>query len=140
MRRFTAVAVVAVCLFSAFGAAWGAGVQELKAKGVPEVTAAQLLREYDENPIAAMDRYKEIGVILRGKIYTFTESGDGYAIALVEGEDAQSGVACVFPNELRPLVGNLKKGQELTVFGRPEKERKAQSATFVLFVVGALLQ
>lgn len=82
------------------------------------VNAKELWAAFDDNEVAAEDQYKGKPVFVKGAISTITTDPAGYPVVSFDaGKSGFAKVNCVFPKDARPIVGKLKKGSEVVIFG-----------------------
>ena len=88
--------------------------------GVIKITAEKLCSEFEENPVAAREKYKDRILEVTGVITGITDFGFGAGI-LVEFKVDKSGdyrdVVFRFGENQRKAVARLKKGQTVTIRG-----------------------
>lgn len=84
-----------------------------------DITAAQLYKEYDENELAADDKYK--GKILRvsGKVSSIDQDIlNSLYVTLETGDYNIFSIQCYFDDSKRQQLTALKKGGKATIIGR----------------------
>ena len=84
-------------------------------KPVLKVTSKTLYKEYNNNEIAADDKYKGKIIQVRGQIREFGKDIMDEAYISLIGDDFFGDVQCFFPDKSYLL--NLKKGQRVNVIG-----------------------
>lgn len=82
------------------------------------VTAVALWAAFDENEVSAEDMYKGKPVFVKGTISAITTDPAGYpVVSLNAGKNGFAKVNCVFPKDVRPVIGKLKKGSQVLISG-----------------------
>jgi hypothetical protein len=83
-----------------------------------QVTAPELVKEYDANEVAADEKYKGKTVTVSGIIHDIGKDlGDDPYIILSSGEEMElTSVQCMFKD--KGEVAKLSKGQKITVTGK----------------------
>lgn len=118
-KHFTLLCVL--MLLSGLGErAFGATMQEMRERGIPEVTPEELFQLFDDNPFAAIERYKTTGIIVSGRVAHIgsTEEGDPFiGIAPVKSEENNKGIAFFFRKIDIPEISKIKKNQPINIHG-----------------------
>lgn len=84
------------------------------------IKASDLHKEFAENEVAANLKYKNKSILVTGKINHISNSQvpliylKGYGLQLI----ATSGIRCDFSASDKEAIALLKKGQEVTIFGK----------------------
>lgn len=81
-------------------------------KGI-EVTATQLVKEYQENENTANTKYLDKAIQVTGSIAEVSKNQDGKTTVMLTSEDPMTGVFCT----LREDAGNLSAGSNVTIKG-----------------------
>ena len=82
------------------------------------ITAVSLWNSFDENEVAAEDQYKGKSLFVKGTISAITTDPAGYpVVSLDAGKSDFAKVNCVFPKDVRPTIGKLKKGSQMLLSG-----------------------
>jgi hypothetical protein len=84
-----------------------------------DVTAAQLIKAYKDNAVAANKKYLAVEMQVSGivKEYGTNTSGIPYLLLTVSENDA-TGVYCIFPDGYDKILPNLKIGQKGGAVGK----------------------
>ncbi len=82
-----------------------------------ELTAKALTKAYDENELAADEKYKNKLLKVAGKITDISETLGNVTVQL-EGHKFLQNVMCSFEESEKGNVAKLKKGQQTTLLGR----------------------
>lgn len=81
-----------------------------------KVTAKDLYNDYNINQVNADNNYKGKVVILTGEVSNITSTGDEICIGLLGNSITQ--FSCYFDNNQSNSIGELRKGQTITIEGR----------------------
>lgn len=81
------------------------------------VSAKELTKTYDENELAADEKYKGKMLAVSGKISNIAETLGNLTISL-EGHDVVKSVMCSFDESEKSNIAKLKKGQQVTLVGK----------------------
>ena len=80
------------------------------------ITAKDLTKTYDDNELAADQKYKDKILAVSGKVENIAETF-GNATVSLQGHNMVSTVMCSFEDSEKPSVAALKKGQQITLVG-----------------------
>lgn len=80
------------------------------------ITAKDLSKAYDENELAADEKYKGKKLEVTGSIEDIAETMGNITVSL-KGHDILKNVMCSFPEEEKGKVAKLKKGEKTTLVG-----------------------
>ena len=80
------------------------------------VTAPELTKEYDDNELAADEKYNGKPMSVVGKVSSIAETFGNVTVQL-EGDKMTRTVMCSFEDEQKASVAKLKKGQQVTLTG-----------------------
>lgn len=83
------------------------------------VDAKALTKQYDENELAADQKYKGKLLAVSGKISDIAETLGSVTVSL-EGHEILQTVMCSFEASEKPKVAALKKGSKVTLVGTGE--------------------
>ena len=81
------------------------------------VSAKELTKTYDENELAADEKYKGKMIAVSGKISNIAETLGNLTVSL-EGHDIVKSVMCSFDESEKSNITKLKKGQQVTLVGK----------------------
>lgn len=82
------------------------------------ITPQELWTAFDENEIAAEDKYKGKYVVIKGKIASITTNITGHPVVSFDVDKfGLATVNCIFPKESRSIIASLKKGQMILIPG-----------------------
>jgi hypothetical protein len=84
------------------------------------VQADDLYAEYEENEVAADEKYKGKEIEVSGRIVDIGKDLLGASYITVGGQGMLDGVQCSFSKSAESVLARLKKGQEVKVHGRVE--------------------
>lgn len=83
------------------------------------VSSKTIYQDFEDNEVAAEDRYKDKKLFVNGKIAAITTDPMGNpCVSLDGGKDGFGKVVCVFPKDSRKEIGTLKKGQPVVIYGK----------------------
>jgi hypothetical protein len=81
-------------------------------KGI-EVTAVQLVKEYQENEQEANKKYLDKALQVSGTISAVDKNQEGQTTVMLTSDDAMTGVLCT----LKEQAGNIAAGSSITIKG-----------------------
>lgn len=87
-----------------------------------EITAANLVREYLEDPFSANTKYLDAEgeskiLEVSGEVFEVSEDFNNQTVVLLKTSDAKAGVSCTFLTTAGPIKDKLQKGQQIKVKG-----------------------
>src|SRR5437763_534099 len=83
-----------------------------------DITAAKLVADYNENPIAADVKYKERALNISGEIANMSQVRGNVGVFLEDYNDSSTlRVVCIFDSSQKDAVWKLKIGQSVTFSG-----------------------
>lgn len=83
------------------------------------VSAKNLTKTYDENELAANEKYKDKFLAVSGKVESIAETFGNVTVSL-EGHNVVLTVLCSFEESEKASVAKLKKGQQATLVGKSD--------------------
>jgi hypothetical protein len=84
-----------------------------------KVTAEQLYKDYQDNSVAADQKYKDKVVQVTGKVLKVGKDTFGNEmVSLATGADLELGITCYFGESARPDAAKLSPGQTAVMTGR----------------------
>ena len=81
-------------------------------KGI-EVTAAQLVKDYQENEQEANKKYLDMALQVTGTVSQLDKNQEGQVTVMLSSDDAMTGVLCTLKEE----AGTLAAGSAITIKG-----------------------
>lgn len=121
-RTKHAVSAIALTAFIVLGA--GSVDTDQGAKNVSNaatdyvISADALYAEYDKNSVAADAKYEDKIVEVSGYVQSIGKDIADTAYLVIGGEGFLDGVQCMLPEGQESLVGNISKGQYVTLKGK----------------------
>ena len=85
-------------------------------RSVHQVHATKLFQDYEDNEFAADEKYKGQIVLVRGNITDFADTF-GVPTLQLETGGMISSIVCSMQKSQKPLLAQLKKGQDVLVVG-----------------------
>jgi len=83
------------------------------------IDAVSLFNEYEANSIAAEAKFQGRTVIVTGVVTEIDQLFEQPYVTLTDGDEwSWAGVDCYFPEENKPQLAQLTKGQKVTLKGR----------------------
>jgi uncharacterized protein YpmB len=71
-----------------------------------EITAAQLVKEFQANEAEANAKYLDKTLQVTGVVSTFDKNQEGQVTIMLSSDDAMTGVFCTLKDDAKSIVGN----------------------------------
>jgi len=97
-------------------------VEKLETEEAIQISSTQIYKDYDDNEVAADNKYKDKVVEVKGKIIDISKDySDDIVIklnGLIDNEYEIVGVSCTFSKSHNSEAASLSKGQIITIRGK----------------------
>ena len=97
-------------------------VEKLETEEAIQISSTQIYKDYDDNEVAADNKYKDKVVEVKGKIIDISKNfSDDIVIklnGLINNEYEIVGVGCTFSKSHNSEAASLSKGQIITIRGK----------------------
>jgi hypothetical protein len=82
-----------------------------------DITATQLIKEFEENEVLANKKYLDKVLSLKGTIQNKETSGNGFVVSIKDDAAASSSVRCSIDSAYAPDIAGITDGTKITIKG-----------------------